>query len=72
MDKDKIKSNIFLLITAAVWGSGYVAQRSGIDYIGPFYFTGIRFFLGAMVLIPILVVNQKKKKRKIIRLQNII
>lgn len=48
-----MKSNILLLITAAIWGSAFVAQRVGMDYIGPFTYSGIRFLIGGLVLIPI-------------------
>ena len=36
----KMQSNILLLITAFIWGSAFVAQKSGMDYIGPFTFNG--------------------------------
>ena len=47
-----MKSNILLLITAAIWGSAFVAQRVGMDYIGPFTYSGIRFLIGGLALIP--------------------
>ncbi|HFC09086.1 MAG TPA: DMT family transporter [Chloroflexi bacterium] len=43
-------ANSLLLITAAVWGLAFVAQRVGMDYIGPFTFNAVRFALGAVVL----------------------
>lgn len=48
-----MKSNILLLITAAIWGSAFVAQRVGMDYIGPFTYSGIRFLIGGLALVPI-------------------
>lgn len=48
-----MKSNILLLITAAIWGSAFVAQRVGMDYIGPFTYSGIRFLIGGLALIPV-------------------
>lgn len=50
-----MKSNILLLITAAIWGSAFVAQRVGMDFIGPFTFSGIRFLIGGAVLIPLVI-----------------
>jgi len=50
-----MKSNILLLITAAIWGSAFVAQRVGMDYIGPHTFNGIRFLIGSAVLVPLVV-----------------
>jgi len=49
------KSNILLLVTAAIWGLAFVAQRVGMDYVGPFTFNGVRFFLGSMSLLPLIL-----------------
>jgi drug/metabolite transporter (DMT)-like permease len=49
------KANILLLMAAAIWGFAFVAQRVGMQYVGPFTFNGIRFALGALVLVPLLV-----------------
>ncbi len=43
-------ANGLLLITAAVWGGGFVAQRAGMTYIEPFTFNAVRFALGAGAL----------------------
>ena len=56
----KMQSNILLLITAIIWGSAFVAQKSGMDYIEPFTFNGIRTFIGGLVLIPVIMVMNKK------------
>ncbi len=44
------RSDILLLIVAAIWGMAFVAQRAGMDHIGPFTFNGARFLLGAVSL----------------------
>lgn len=41
-----------LLLTAAIWGFAFVAQRQGMDHVGPFLFNALRFFLGCLPLIP--------------------
>ena len=46
-------SNILLLVTAAVWGFGFVAQVLGMNYMEPFAFVGVRFLLGALSLVPV-------------------
>jgi drug/metabolite transporter (DMT)-like permease len=56
-----MKSNILLLITAMIWGFAFVAQRSGMDYVGPFTFNAVRFTLGGIFLFPILLVNNRRK-----------
>jgi len=50
----KMRGNIFLLITALVWGIAFVAQRSSMDYIGPFTFSGIRLIIASIALIPVI------------------
>ncbi|MFW6334841.1 MAG: EamA family transporter, partial [Desulfosalsimonas sp.] len=50
-----LKGDLLLLLTAMIWGSAFVAQKVGMDHIGPFMYTGIRFALGAMFLTPIML-----------------
>ena len=59
-----MKSNILLLITAIIWGFAFVAQRAGMEYLGPFLFNAIRFVLGSASLIPLLIYNKKRKFKK--------
>ena len=47
-------SNLLLLLAAAIWGFAFVAQRLGMDHMGPLTFNAIRFGMGALILIPIL------------------
>jgi drug/metabolite transporter (DMT)-like permease len=48
-----VRADWLLLITAMIWGCAFVAQRSGMNYMGPFTFTGVRFMLGACALMPL-------------------
>jgi drug/metabolite transporter (DMT)-like permease len=45
---------VMLWVTSAIWGFAFVAQRAGMEFIGPFTFNGIRFLLGSVSLIPII------------------
>jgi drug/metabolite transporter (DMT)-like permease len=45
-------ASALLLLAAAIWGFAFVAQRAGMDHVGPFLFNGVRFLLGALVLVP--------------------
>ncbi len=56
----RLRSDFLCLLTAMIWGGGFVAQRLGMDHVGPYTFNGIRFFLGAMVLVPLLYHNRAK------------
>ncbi len=48
------KAIIMLWITSAIWGFAFVAQRAGMEFIGPYTFNGIRFLLGSVSLIPLI------------------
>lgn len=56
----KAKADIYLLITALIWGLAFVAQRVGMDYMGPFFFNALRFALGATALLPMLYLFKRK------------
>jgi drug/metabolite transporter (DMT)-like permease len=65
MDKRVLGADLSLLLTAAVWGFGFVAQRSGMRYVGPFAFNAIRFPLGSLSLLPLIAWrNRFKPKQK--------
>ena len=59
MRKTTPKGIIFLLITAIIWGSSFVAQEIGMKSIDAFTFTGIRTTLGAVFLLPIVLILNK-------------
>lgn len=56
-----IQANILLLITAVIWGGGFVAQRLGMEQLGPFLFNGFRFLIGGITLIPLLLLKNRKR-----------
>jgi len=54
MKNHELRSDLIMLLVAAIWGSTFVAQRLGMDYVGPFTYTTIRFAISVLVLSPIL------------------
>lgn len=50
----KIFANIALFLTALIWGLSFVAQRAGMEYVGPFTFNAVRSFIGGLSLIPVI------------------
>ncbi|MBQ7827718.1 MAG: DMT family transporter [Clostridia bacterium] len=60
----KARSTIFLVLTAMIWGFAFVAQRVGADYLRPFTFNGIRFVMGALSLIPVILLFERGKSDK--------
>ena len=60
--KHKMRGNLMLMTTALIWGTAFVAQKSGMDLIGPIAFNGIRTLVGAFALIPVILIMGKNKK----------
>ncbi len=52
--RTRLRADLSLLLVAAIWGSAFVAQRIGMDQVGPFVFNAVRFAVGSVTLIPIL------------------
>ncbi len=61
-DPKIIRSNLLLLLTAAIWGMAFVAQSVGMDYVGPFTFTASRSFIAALVLIPVILFMNRNRQ----------
>ncbi len=56
------RTDLLLLLTAAIWGFAFVAQRAGMEHVGPFLFNAVRFALGAAVLLPLIFFFRKKNR----------
>ena len=56
-----VKSDVLLLITAIIWGFAFVAQRVGMGYVGPFTFNGIRFAIGSLSLLPLVLISRGRQ-----------
>jgi drug/metabolite transporter (DMT)-like permease len=61
MNKKEIKTDIMLIVAAILWGLGFVAQRDGMNYIGPFLYTAIRFGIGVICLLPVYFMTRKQE-----------
>ena len=61
MNSRTLRADILLFITAAIWGLAFVAQCVGMKHVGPLTFNGIRFALGALALIPLILSLEKKR-----------
>ena len=60
--KKQLKGTLCLLIATVIWGSTFIAQSVGMDYIGPFTFQATRSFLAVLFLLPVIYVFDKDKK----------
>ena len=62
--KGKLKGNIILLITAIIWGTAFVAQSEGMNYVQPFTYNAVRTLLGGIVLLPIIAIFRRKEPQE--------
>lgn len=63
MNKVQIRNSLLLLLTATIWGTAFVAQSVGMDYVEPFTFTFARSIIGGIVLIPCIWFLRRLKGR---------
>lgn len=59
----RIKNGLMLLLTAFIWGTAFVAQSVGMDYLEPFTFNGVRSLIGGVALLPCIWILQKLNGR---------
>ena len=57
----KIASLSLLILTAMIWGFAFVAQVKGTEYIGPFTMIGTRFLIAIIVLLPVVLILDKRR-----------
>ncbi|MBQ8189438.1 MAG: DMT family transporter [Lachnospiraceae bacterium] len=63
--KTNWKNPILLIVAAAIWGFAFAFQSVGMDYLEPFTFNCIRNVIGALVLVPVVLVMDQSKKKEI-------
>lgn len=59
---------ILLFTTSIIWGVSFLFQKVAMENLGPFYFNGFKFLLGAMTIFPFVFFSffLKKEKKTII------
>ena len=66
---NRFRADILLVLVTLIWGTAFVAQNRGMQYVGPLIFTGARFLLGALVVMPFAVFEWRRLARKGVRLE---
>ncbi len=61
--KKNIKGELMLILTAVIWGTSFVSQKLGMNYVEPFTFGASRFLLGALVLIPVILIFDRNNNK---------
>lgn len=59
-----LKQNLFLLLTAFIWGFDFVAQHVAMNSIGPAYFIFLRFTIAGLILLVVSLIQNKKEDDK--------
>lgn len=58
----RLHANLLLLLAALIWGVTFSIQQMAMEHIGPVLFTGIRFVLGALVVLPFALKEQRTRR----------
>ena len=72
MFSKQFTATLCLIGAALIWGTAFVAQTTGMEFVGPLTFTNIRFIIGGLLVLPFALKetsrfsNLVKKKRLII------
>lgn len=64
MNRKSLRGSLMLLIGAAIWGSAFVAQDVAMNYVGPFTFNALRYLVGALSLVPVIIINDMIGRRR--------
>jgi len=59
MQTRTLKSDLLLLIAAFFWGTTFVAQRAGMNYLGPMTYNALRFAVGALTVVPVILMFRR-------------
>lgn len=65
MKKQETFGSLILLVTSIIWGCAFVAQKVGMDHIGPFTFCGTRFIFSAVFLLIVVITRDLMVYKKI-------
>ncbi len=68
--KKNIKGELMLILTAVIWGTSFVSQKLGMNYVEPFTFGASRFLLGALVLIPVILIFDRSNNKNNVKANN--
>ena len=63
MNSKCIRQTVFPLLAAFIWGTSFVAQSMGAEFIGPFTFTTARSVVAFVFLLVLAIVMRKRRQR---------
>ncbi|PZU90290.1 MAG: EamA family transporter [Shinella sp.] len=63
----RIQANLVLLLAAAIWGGGFIAQSQAMEWLGPNWFNALRFGLAALAVLPFALREAAKSRQSLSR-----
>jgi drug/metabolite transporter (DMT)-like permease len=66
-----VKYDLIFLAAAAIWGFTFVAQRVGMEHVGPFTFIAVRFLVGSIFLSLVIFIIGRGRKSDVSSQSNI-
>lgn len=63
----RIQANLVLLLTAAIWGAAFVSQNLAMESMGPYWFVGLRFLIGFVVVLPFAIRENRRASARLSR-----
>lgn len=63
MKVNRVRQNVFPVLAALIWGTAFVAQSMGADYVGPFTFTAARSAVAFVFLLVLCLALRARRRR---------
>ena len=60
----QLRGSMMLFTTALIWGTAFVAQKSGMDTMSPIAFNGVRTLIGGIALLPVIYIMGRIAKSR--------
>ena len=60
LHKKSVTSSLVLLFTALIWGGAFIAWVAGAEAMGSFTFVSVRFAIGAVALVPLILIFERR------------
>jgi drug/metabolite transporter (DMT)-like permease len=67
-----VAADAILLTAALIWGTTFIAQKLATEHMGPVAFNGVRFTLGALILLPFALVRFRRIASARVRRESIV
>ena len=63
MKNKSLRGSMLLVLGSVIWGAAFVAQRVGMDHLGPYAFNGIRMLMAWLVMVPVSALLERKNRK---------